>query len=138
VFARVGLVPDLGAMWLLPRIVGLQRAKELFFTARILPAVEARALGLVFEVVPQDVLLEQALALAARFHSAPTEAIGITKTVLNQSFNLDQGALADMEAAAQAIAMAGDYHQAALKRFGNREPAEFAWETPATAPGDKR
>jgi len=135
-FARVGLVPDLGAMWLLPRIVGLQRAKELFFTARILSATEAQALGLVLEVLPHAALMDRALDLAERFHAAPTEAIGATKTILNQSFNLDQAALADMEAAAQAIALAGDYHHAALQRFRNREPAAFAWET-AVTPGRK-
>ncbi len=137
VFARVGLVPDLGAMWLLPRIVGLQRAKELFFSARILSAAQAQDLGLVFRIVPQADLIDAALALAARFHTAPTEVIGITKTVLNQSFNLDQAALAELEAAAQAIALAGDYHSDAVERFRERKPPAFDWNSAPDGPATK-
>jgi 2-(1,2-epoxy-1,2-dihydrophenyl)acetyl-CoA isomerase len=127
VFTRVGLVPDLGAFYLLPRIVGLQRAKELVFSAREVEAEEARALGIVYEVVPEEQLLDEALAMAARFHGAATQAIGISKNILNRSFNLDQDTLAELEAAAQAMVMKTDYHKDAVARFLNKQPRAFEW-----------
>lgn len=129
-FGRVGLVPDLGGLFLLPRIVGLQRAKEIVFSARILPAVEARELGIVYEVCREDALMDQAMTLADRFTSASTEAIGMAKSILNQSFNLDQHALAEMEAYAQAIAMTSDYHSEAVSRFLARQAPAFSWPRP--------
>jgi 2-(1,2-epoxy-1,2-dihydrophenyl)acetyl-CoA isomerase len=127
VFTRVGLVPDLGAFYLLPRVVGLMRAKELVFSAREVDADEARTLGIVYEVVPEDQLLDEALAMAARFHGAATQAIGISKNILNRSFNLDQDTLAELEAAAQAMVMKTEYHQDAVARFLNKQPRAFEW-----------
>jgi 2-(1,2-epoxy-1,2-dihydrophenyl)acetyl-CoA isomerase len=127
VFTRVGLVPDLGGFYLLPRIVGLMRAKELVFSAREIDAEEARSLGIVYDVVPEDRLFEDALAMAARFHGASTEAIGISKNILNRSFNLDQDTLSELEASAQAMVMKTDYHHDAVSRFINKQPRAFEW-----------
>lgn len=125
VFARIGLVPDLAAMYLLPRIVGLQRAKELMFSARVLPADEAKALGIVYALHEPEALLPQALALAQRFTQASPLAIGLTKNILNQSFQLDQRALAELESYAQGLCMDSDYHRDAVRRFLAREPLAF-------------
>jgi len=128
VFARIGLVPDLGGFFLLPRIVGLQRAKELVFSARELDAEEALRWGILHATYPAASLLDEALALAASFAEAPTEAIGIAKNVLNRSFNLDQDTLAELEASAQAMALHTDYHRAAVARFINKQPLAFSWK----------
>ena len=80
-------------MQLLPRIVGLQRAKEIIFSGRVIGAEEAKNLGIVHEIVPQDDALAIGVAFAERFRNAPTEAIGMAKIILNQSFNLDRHAL---------------------------------------------
>ena len=125
VFGRIGLVPDLGGFYLLPRIVGLQRAKDLVFSAREVDVEEARSLGIVFQVVPQESLLDEALALAARYHDASTEALGIAKNILNRSFNLDQDTLAELEASAQALALHTAYHDEAVANFLAKRPLRF-------------
>jgi 2-(1,2-epoxy-1,2-dihydrophenyl)acetyl-CoA isomerase len=130
VFQRIGVLPDLGGLFLLPRIVGLQRAKELIFSARVIDAQEALSLGIVFDIRPAETLMEDALALAAQFHSASTESLGMAKSILNQSFHLDQHALAELEASHQAIAFDSDYHADAVKRFEAREAPTFSWKLP--------
>jgi len=127
VFGRIGLVPDLGGFFLLPRIVGLQRAKEIVFTAREIDANEAKSLGILYDVVASDSLMDEALALAARFHDASTEALGMSKNILNRSFNLDQNTLAELESYAQALAIHTEYHDAAVARFLDKKPLGFSW-----------
>lgn len=83
VFARVGLVPDSGSTYLLPRLVGLGKAFELAYTADPVEAPEALRLGLVNRVVPHDDLVPQAAALARRLAGGPTRGYGLTKRALN-------------------------------------------------------
>ncbi len=128
VFVRIGLVPDLGGLQLLPRMIGLQRAKELIFSGRVLGPDEAKALGLVHDILPEGDPLAAGLAFAERFRQAPTEAIGMAKTVLNQAFNLDRHALAELEAYAQAVAMEVPYHHDAVADFLDKKPLGFVWE----------
>lgn len=127
-FGRIGLVPDWGAFYLLPRIVGLQAAKELVFSARNVDADEAKALGIVHQIHDSDVLLDRAQAFAARFNDASTLAVGLAKQALNQSFQLDLTALLDIEASAQALANNSAYHGDAVRRFLAKDPLAFAWE----------
>lgn len=84
-FAKVGVTSDLGLSWTLPRTVGPQYAADLFFTARLLDATEALALGLVQRVVPADRLLEEALAYAAGIAKSPAAGIQLTKMALQRS-----------------------------------------------------
>jgi 2-(1,2-epoxy-1,2-dihydrophenyl)acetyl-CoA isomerase len=125
VFGRIGLVPDLGGFFLLPRILGLQRAKDLVFSAREVDAEEALRLGILFRIVEQDSLMPEALALAERYHHASTDALGIAKNILNRSFNLDQDTLAELEASAQALALHTAYHDEAVANFLNKRPLKF-------------
>jgi 2-(1,2-epoxy-1,2-dihydrophenyl)acetyl-CoA isomerase len=127
VFGRIGLVPDLGGFFLLPRIVGLQRAKELVFSAREVDVQEARALGIVAEVVPTDGLMARAMEIARRFEAASPEAIGMAKGILNRSFNLDYDTLAELEAYSQAMAIQSDYHREAVSAFLGKRPLKFRW-----------
>lgn len=117
VFGRIGLVPDLGGFFLLPRIVGLQRAKDLVFSAREVQVDEAMQMGIVFRKVGHEQLEKDALELAARYHSASTDALGIAKNILNRSFNLDQNTLAELESNAQALALHTEYHDEAVANF---------------------
>jgi len=132
VFGRIGLVPDLGAMQLLPRIVGQQRAKELVFTARTVQAEEAKSLGIVYEVV-QDAEAMHAAAqqLAARFGEASTAAIGMAKNIMNQAFELNPHSMAELEAFAQSICRNSAYHQEAISRFKTKQPLRFDWDRKA-------
>ncbi len=127
-FGKIGLVPDWGAMYLLPRIVGLQRAKELVLTARMVGAQEARDLGLVLDVVPDKALLDKARELAYRFRHASPEAIGLAKRIMGEAFETTRAAALDAEADAQADANASEYHCAALDRFLGKEPPLFDWD----------
>ena len=128
VFGRIGLVPDLGGFFLLPRIVGLQRAKELVLTARSVGAEEAKDLGFVLEIHEPEELMEAAIRMAKRFGKSSRVATGQAKAILNQSFHTDQRALADMEAWAQAVCLGSEYHKAAVRRFLDKQPLEFDWD----------
>jgi len=128
VFGRMGLIPDVGGLYLLPRIIGLQKAKELVFSARSIDAEEAKELGIVYSIHEPDALMDAATALAARFRDASREAIGLSKNIMNQSFNLDFRALGELEAYGQAVAHDTNYHKAAVKRFLAKEPLLFDWD----------
>lgn len=128
VFGRIGLVPDMAMFFLLPRIVGLQRAKELIFSARDLRADEARQMGIVMDIVPAERLLEEALALATRLCEASTEAIGLAKNVLNRAHDLDYDTLAELESHAQAVARHSDYHRDAVRAFLDKRPLRLKWD----------
>lgn len=129
VFGRIGLVPDLGALHLLPRIVGQQKAKELVFTARTVDAEEAKQLGMVYDIVEDGTALtEAARALARRFGEASTAAIGMAKTIMNQSFESDARTIAELESYAQSMCRSSPYHQDAVQRFKDKEPLRFDWD----------
>lgn len=127
VFGRIGLVPDLSGLYLLPRIVGLQRAKELVFSTRVLGAEEARQLGIVFELHEPEVLQQAAFDLAQRFTTASTQALGLAKSILNRSHHLDLATVAELECHAQGLCMDSAYHKEALERFLKREKPLFNW-----------
>jgi len=99
-YTGIGLAPDCGTSFLLPRIVGRRRALELFLTNRVLTADEALAWGLVNQIVDDGDLLAQARALAARFAAGPTDSYGAVKRLLNSS---DPGLESQMAAEGRAI-----------------------------------
>ncbi|MFI1965730.1 enoyl-CoA hydratase/isomerase family protein [Streptomyces pathocidini] len=105
VFARRGLVPDGGGAYLLPRLVGPQRAKELMFFGDALPAAEAARLGLVNRVVMDGELEETAREWAGRLAAGPTRALALTKQLVNTSLDGDRAAAFAAEAAAQEVNM---------------------------------
>lgn len=127
-FGRVGLVPDSGLFFTLPRMVGLQLAKEIIFTGRTVDAAEALRLHIAMAVHPAEYLHDEAMRLARRFSEAPTAAIGASKRILNQSFHLDARALVEMEAAAQAIFFHSKFHKEAVADFANRKPFRYDWD----------
>ncbi|MBS29417.1 MAG: enoyl-CoA hydratase [Alphaproteobacteria bacterium] len=128
-FGRIGLVPDWGAMYLLPRLIGLQRAKDLVFTARDIDADAACEMGLVYELVAEDRLRGHAQEFAAKFTNASPEAIGMAKQIMGAALETDRATALTAEASAQATANASDYHRAAVERFLAKEPAIFNWES---------
>jgi 2-(1,2-epoxy-1,2-dihydrophenyl)acetyl-CoA isomerase len=92
VFVRRGLVPDGGAAYLLPRLVGLHKAKELAFFGDDVPAAEAERIGIVNKVVPADQLQAAAKEWAERLASGPTKSIGWTKRLLHDAWTHDRDA----------------------------------------------
>jgi 2-(1,2-epoxy-1,2-dihydrophenyl)acetyl-CoA isomerase len=136
VFGRIGLVPDMAVLYALPRAVGMQKAKELMFTARSITAREAEAMDLLYAIHPAQDLLPAAHALAGRLAQGSKHAIGVTKKIVNRSFQSDYGAMAEMEAAAQAILFTTDFHQEAVRRFQSKETPLYNWDALDTL-GDK-
>lgn len=105
VFVRRGLVPDGGGAYLLPRLVGPRRAKELMFFGDSLPAAEAERMGLVNRVVAPEELEKTARAWAERLAQGPTRALALTKQLVNASLESDRATAFAAEAAAQEINM---------------------------------
>ncbi|MEU7150333.1 enoyl-CoA hydratase-related protein [Streptomyces sp. NPDC045470] len=105
VFARRGLVPDGGGAYLLPRLVGPQRAKELLFFGDAVTAADAARMGLVNRVVPDTGLEKAARDWAERLAAGPTRALALTKHLVNASLEADRGTAFAAEAAAQEINM---------------------------------
>jgi enoyl-CoA hydratase/carnithine racemase len=130
-FARVGAVPDYGALYLLPRIIGLAKAKDVMMTARRIGAEEGKALGFVHAVYPPEALLNEAHSFARKLCAGPREATALTKSLLNKSFETDHATLSALEAYAQAVAMHTPYHEQAVARFAQGEPGVFDWDRPA-------
>lgn len=125
VFNRIGLVPDGGGTWLLPRLVGLARAKELIYTAEIIDAAEAQRIGLVNRVVPASELAAATRALAERIAAGPPDVLRMAKRLVNAAAVSDLPHALEMEALSQAIAIAGEDHQEGLRAFFDRRPPRF-------------
>lgn len=126
-FGRLGLSPDLGLHYTLPRLVGLARAKDLIFSAREVRADEALEMGLVYRIVPADRIADVAQEMADAFCNASPMAIGVSKVLLEQSFAMDLRQITEAEAQNQAICFASDYHADAVQRFLEKKPARFNW-----------
>ena len=90
VFIRRGIVPDAGGAWLLTRLVGIQKAKELFFFGDDVPAAEAYRIGLVNRMVPRGELAATVDELASRLAQGPTKAIGMAKRLTNRALDVDR------------------------------------------------
>lgn len=126
-FLRLGLIPDCGAFYTLPRMIGLQRAKALMFSMRELSAEAARDEGIVMEIVPAEALQARARAIAAAFTEASPVALALTKRALNASLNQDLHSMLEMEADGQGIAFATEYREQAATRFLDKQPARYRW-----------
>jgi 2-(1,2-epoxy-1,2-dihydrophenyl)acetyl-CoA isomerase len=122
-FLLRGIVVDAGGAYLLPRLVGLQRAKELMFLAERLPASEARNLGLVNRVVPATELDAAARDVLAKLARMPTGALAFTKRLANTSFDHDRAASFLTEAAFQELqSHAGDAKEGIASFLERRQP----------------
>jgi 2-(1,2-epoxy-1,2-dihydrophenyl)acetyl-CoA isomerase len=124
-FARLGLIPDSGALYFLPRLVGVSRAKELVFSARRFGAEEARDLGLVHRVVEDDELLAVAMEQARRFAAGPSVALGMAKRLLDQSPILSLEDMAELESYGQALAVSTADHGEGVRAFHERRDPRF-------------
>ncbi len=84
-FSKIGLIPDSGGTFFLPRLIGLQRATALMMTGEKVPAKEAQSMGMIYRAIRDKKLMEEALALANTFAQMPTKGLGLTKRALNRS-----------------------------------------------------
>jgi 2-(1,2-epoxy-1,2-dihydrophenyl)acetyl-CoA isomerase len=124
-FGRIGLVPDSGATWFLPRLVGPARAAELALTGASLSATEAERLGLVARVVPAETLAAEAGDVATRLAALAPIALAQTKRALERSWSLDLETALEEEAWRQGIAGATEDHAEGIAAFVEKRPPAF-------------
>jgi 2-(1,2-epoxy-1,2-dihydrophenyl)acetyl-CoA isomerase len=124
-FVNIGLVPDSGAHWFLPRYAGLTRAFEYAATGRKIPAEECLQVGLVNRLAKPEELESVTMEVANTLACAPTRAIGLMKRAFNKSLHADLDSLLDYEAYIQQIASETDDHKEGLQAFLEKRKPTF-------------
>jgi 2-(1,2-epoxy-1,2-dihydrophenyl)acetyl-CoA isomerase len=119
-FVKLGLLPDCGSLYFLPRRVGMGVAKDLIFTGRRISGTEAAQLGVVNRVVPDDQLEQVAGDLARQLAASATLAIGMSKRILGQSLELTLRQVSELEAHGQAMLTTTEDHQNARIAFASK------------------
>jgi 2-(1,2-epoxy-1,2-dihydrophenyl)acetyl-CoA isomerase len=124
-FAKVGLIPDMGSMYLLPRVVGMHRAKEIIWTARKVGAEEAQAIGIVNALYKPEELEEKVLEFAQKLAEGPTFALGLGKRLLAKSLESNMRDMLDDEAMGQSLCLQSDDHKEGIKAFYEKRQPVF-------------
>jgi len=125
IFVKRGLTVDFGGSWLLPRVVGIQRAKELALSGRIVDAEEALRIGLVIDVVPPDELEDRATELAGSFLAGAPNAQMFIKQTLNGSFQESFADALGWEGQAQAVLLGTEDAAEGILAFVEKRPPEW-------------
>ncbi|MDZ4673411.1 MAG: enoyl-CoA hydratase-related protein [Gemmatimonadota bacterium] len=122
-FAKIGLVPDTGGTFFLPRLIGLARSTALMMLADKLPAAKALEIGLIYKVVANDEVVAEARALARQLAAQPTRAFAMIKQALNASLTSDLASQLELEAELQSAAgRTADYAEGVAAFLGKRAP----------------
>ena len=125
-FCKIGLAVDGGGTWLLPRPVGMARAKELVFTGDVIDAGEAMRIGLVNRVVRVADLASATPELAEKIAAGPPLALRLDKQALNRAASGDLAAALEVEALSQGLAVASDDHREGVAAFFEKRPPKFS------------
>jgi 2-(1,2-epoxy-1,2-dihydrophenyl)acetyl-CoA isomerase len=128
IFRNIALAPDGGMVWQLRQLAGTQKAKEIVYSGRIIRADEAVELGLAFEKVEQESLMDRAMELAKSFAEGPTIAMGLAKRQFDLAWNNSFDQYLDMEATMQPIASRTEDHEEGLTAFREKRPPRFKGE----------
>ncbi|HEV7472467.1 MAG TPA: enoyl-CoA hydratase-related protein [Pyrinomonadaceae bacterium] len=124
-FIKIGLVPDCGGTFILPRLVGWKRATELMMTGEVISAGRALEMGMINAVVPDDELLARALAMAEKLAQAPTMAIGRIKQLLEASATNDYGGQLELERKVQIQSGLTKDFREGVAAFIEKRPPKF-------------
>jgi 2-(1,2-epoxy-1,2-dihydrophenyl)acetyl-CoA isomerase len=124
-FKKVGVVPDGGAIFFLTQYLGIARAKDLVYTARVVPAGEALQLGLVTRVVPDDRLDAEARELAKEMAESATYALALAKKMFHSMYVPTLEQLMEMETLASGAARLTHDHQEGVEAFKEKRPPRF-------------
>jgi 2-(1,2-epoxy-1,2-dihydrophenyl)acetyl-CoA isomerase len=124
-FCRIGLVPDTGGTWFLPRLAGSARAMGMMLLGEPLPAATAAEWGLIWKVVDDDKLMSEARALATKLAQGPTIGLGLIKEALNRSLASTLDAQLDSERDLQRIAATSADFREGVAAFLEKRPARF-------------
>jgi 2-(1,2-epoxy-1,2-dihydrophenyl)acetyl-CoA isomerase len=124
-FVRIGLVPDWGGMYFLPRLVGMAKAKELMFTGEAIDAREAERIGLVSKVFPSEEFEEAMNGLAKKLAAGPPKSMSLIKKILNWGQQSDLKTVMELEHLAQGICRETEDHKEGLKAFKEKREPNF-------------
>lgn len=124
-FVNVGLIPDLGGLYALPRLVGLQKAKELVFTGRNISATEAKDIGIVNKITSPETLFDESFELAKQIAKGPSFAHRMAKSLINASSEMSLDQLLEQEALIQAQCIQTEDHKNAVGSFFRKEKPVF-------------
>lgn len=127
-FSKIGLIPDSGGTWMLPRLVGFNMASALMITGDKVTAAEAMQYGMVYKIFDDTDLLSQAIINAQHVAAMPTKAIGYTKRLLNQSYSNTLQQQLDLEKHMQVQAADTRDHKEGLSAFLEKRKPEFNGE----------
>lgn len=124
-YVHRGLVPDCGVLYFLPRLVGTARAKELLLTGRRFDAIEAKQMGLIARTVPAAELMAAAREMALGLAHGATVALGMTKELVDHSWQLTLEQVAELEGYSQAVCRASSDHREGLAAFAEKRNVAF-------------
>ncbi len=124
-FSKLSMIPDAGGTYFLPRIIGMHKAKELFYTNQLINASDAEKMGIVNRVVKPDELEQEATKLAQQLVKGPARAIALGKLLLNRSLDSDLDNALAAEAYAQVILMQTDDHKEGINAFLEKREGKF-------------
>lgn len=122
-FSKIGLIPDSGGTFFLPRLVGMQQAAALMMTGESLTANDALKIGMIYKVYPDEYFVEESWKLVSILSKMPTRALGLTKRLLNSSYSNDLESQLTMEEECQVIAGKSiDFHEGVNAFLNKRKP----------------
>lgn len=122
-FSKIGLIPDTGGTYYLPRLIGMQKATALIMLGDKVPAEEAERLGMIYKVFPDDTFVQESKALAEKLAKMPTRGLGLTKRALNYSTHNDLDTQLGIEEQLQtAAANTEDYNEGVSAFLEKRKP----------------
>ena len=124
-YARMGLVPGAGGAYYLPRIVGISKALQMFFSADFVDADEALRIGLVDEVFPDDQLMDKTMEFAERVAGNAPIAVRLTKKILYQGLDTDLRTALNLVASSMPMARTSDDHREAVAAFSEKRKPRF-------------
>ena len=124
-FSKIGLIPDSGGTYFLPRLIGIQKAAALMMTGEAVSAEKAETLGMIYAVYEDSEFETSAMKLADSISSMPTKGLGYTKKLLSQTFNNSLEEQLSLEAETQALSASSKDHQEGIKAFMEKRTPQF-------------